>query len=485
MKILLTGASGYIGKRLVHRLLDLGYEVICCVRDLERISLPESIIKKVSFIEVDFLEPPDLEKLPKDIDGAYYLIHSMSQSIKNFSDLEAQAALNFREYMNNTSVKHVIYLSGIVNSAVLSKHLQSRKNVEDILTSGNYHYTVLRAGVIVGSGSASFEIIRDLTEKLPVMLAPKWALTRSQPIAIRNVMAFLSKIIFCETCFDKRFDIGGPDILTYKDMLLQYAEVRKLRRWIIPIPIMTSRISAYWLFFVTSVSYKLAANLVDSMKVEVIGKENKLAEEFGIELIPYREAIKMAFTRLEQNDVVSTWKDSLISGRLNKEVHEFVQVPTFGVYRDIQEEPVDSMDAVMERIWSIGGETGWYYATWIWGIRGFLDRLVGGIGIRRGRTNLHEIHAGDALDFWRVLLADREKKRLLLYAEMKLPGEAWLEFSITQKNRLRQVATYRPKGIFGRWYWYLLMPFHYFIFKGMARRIARGRMTFEIVMKST
>ncbi len=482
MKILLTGATGYIGKRLVHKLVEMNYEVICCVRDIERISLSKSIQERVSFIEIDFLNPPDLNTLPKDIDGAYYLIHSMSQSIKNFSGLEARSAENFRDYMNQTSVKHVVYLSGIVNSPELSKHLQSRKNVEEILTSGKYNSTVLRAGIIVGSGSASFEIIRDLTEKLPVMVAPKWALTKSQPIAIRNVMAFLSSTIFDERCFNKNYDIGGPSVLTYKDMLLQYAEVRGLKRWIIPLPFMTPKISAFWLYFVTAVSYKLAINLVESMKVEVVGKENNLAEQFGIELIPYKEAIKMAFTRLEQNHVVSTWKDSLISGRLNKELHEFIQVPQYGVYRDVQIEAIDSVEKAMDRIWSIGGETGWYYATWIWNIRGFMDRIAGGIGIRRGRTNLHEIHSGDALDFWRVLLADENNRRLLLYAEMKLPGEAWLEFSITDENKLMQVATYRPKGILGRWYWYMLMPFHFFIFRGMARRIARGRLTIEVVL---
>jgi len=472
MKILLTGTSGYIGKRLVRRLLEKDYEVICCVRDLDRISLPGSIVKRVSFLEVDFLDPPDLESLPKDIDGAFYLIHSMSQSIKNFADLETESARNFKDYMNITRVKHVVYLSGIVNSEKLSKHLQSRKNVEETLAEGNYNYTVLRAGIIVGSGSASFEIIRDLVEKMPIMLAPKWALTRSQPIAIRNVMEFLSESIFQKDCYNNRYDIGGPDILTYKDMLLQYAEVRQLKRIIIPVPLTSEKLSAYWLFFVTAVSYKLAANLVDSMKVEVVGKENMLHEKFGIELIPYKRAISMAFSRVEQNDVISTWKDSLISGRLNKDVQEFIQVPQFGVYRDIQAIEVENVKDVRDRIWSIGGETGWYYATWIWNIRGFLDKLAGGIGIRRGRTNLHEIHAGDALDFWRVLLADKEKRRLLLYAEMKLPGEAWLEFLITEDKSLHQVATYRPKGVLGRWYWYVLMPIHFFLFKGMARRIA-------------
>lgn len=473
MKILLTGASGYIGKRLVRRLIEKKYEVVCAVRDLDRISLPDSIINKVSFLEIDFLCPPDLESLPKDIDGAFYLIHSMSESIKNFSELETLAAQNFRDYMNLTQVKHVVYLSGIVNSDELSKHLQSRKNVEETLAEGNYNYTVMRAGIIVGSGSASFEIIRDLTEKMPIMLAPKWALTRTQPIAIRNVMEFLSNAIFRESCYNQSYDIGGPDILTYKDMLLQYAQVRELKRKVIPIPLMSKKLSSYWLFFVTAVSYKLASNLVDSMKVEVVGKENDLAEQFGIELIPYKQAIGMAFTRIEQNDVVSTWKDSMISGRLRKDVHDFIQVPQFGVYRDVQEKSFTNPTMVLDRIWSIGGETGWYYATWIWNIRGFLDKLSGGIGIRRGRTNLHEIHAGDALDFWRVLLADKEKRRLLLYAEMRLPGEAWLEFSMSEDNTLRQVATYRPKGVLGRWYWYVLMPFHIFIFRGMAKRIVR------------
>lgn len=217
------------------------------------------------------------------------------------------------------------------------------------------------------------------------------------------------------------------------------------------------------------------------MKVEVIGTENDLAEKFGIELITYKEAIRIAFTRIEQNSVISSWKDSMISGRLKNEVHEFIQVPHYGVYRIIKEEAVDTVEEALGRIWSIGGETGWYYATWAWNIRGLMDKLAGGIGIRRGRTNLYEIHAGDALDFWRVLLADIEKRRLLLYAEMKLPGEAWLEFSISDQGVLKQVVSYRPRGVYGRFYWFLLMPFHYFIFKGMARRIARGRMTIEIV----
>lgn len=484
MKILLTGATGYIGKRLVYNLLETGYEVICCVRDINRTSLPKAVSSRVSFLEIDFLSPPDINTLPRDIDGAYYLIHSMSHSINQFDSLEAKTAENFRDYMNMTDVKHVVYLSGIVNGSKLSKHLSSRKNVEDILMSGNYNITVLRAGIIVGSGSASFEIIRDLVEKLPFMLAPRWVMTKTQPIAIRNVMAYLINILFCPDCYNKGYDIVGPDTMTYRDMLLKYARVRGLRRFIIPLPIMTPRLSSYWLFFVTAVSFKLASNLVDSMKVEIVGKPNNLAEKFGIDLIPYEEAIRLAFSRIEQNDVLSTWKDSMISGRLNHELYEFVQVPQHGVFRSVTLEKVDDVNAAARRIWAIGGDTGWYYATWLWKIRGAMDRFSGGVGLRRGRTNLTEIHPGDVLDFWRVLLADERRRRLLLYAEMKLPGEAWLEFSIEEDNVLRQVATFRPTGIFGRLYWYMLVPFHFFIFRGMARRIARARPSVEIIFKT-
>jgi len=480
MKILLTGVTGYIGRRLVYELLDKGYEVICCVRDKTRVVLPSAILDRVSFVEVDFLSPFEPGIIPEDIDGAFYLIHSMSQSIKDFSELEAKSAMNFRAYMDLTRVKHVVYLSGIVNSDQLSRHLESRKNVEVILSEANYNFTVLRAGIIVGSGSASFEIIRDLVEKLPLMLAPKWALTKTQPIAIRNVLSYLTSVILCEECYNKSYDIGGPEVMTYRDMLLQYADVRGLKRVIIPLPIISPKLSSYWLYFVTAVSYKLAANLVDSMKIEVIGKPNDLADRFNIVPIPYKDAIRLAFAKVEQNSVTSTWKDSLVSGRLQRDISEFIQVPTNGTYRDVQVLKIFDPDATSIRIWSIGGETGWYYATWIWKIRGFLDKLSGGVGLRRGRTNLHEIHPGDSLDFWRVLLADEDRKRLLLYAEMKLPGEAWLEFSI-RDNIFRQTATFRPRGIFGRFYWFMYMPFHFFIFRGMASRIAWGRMEIEIV----
>ncbi len=473
MKILLTGANGYIGMRLLPELLENGHEVICAVRDKNRLPLDPKTIKRISVVEVDFAEKVQLDSFPKDIDAAYYLIHSMSGSTKDFDEVEARSAENFNKYMAATSVKQVIYLSGIVNQEELSKHLSSRKKVEEILYDGNFHLTVLRAGIVVGSGSSSFEIIRDLCEKLPIMVAPMWLKTKIQPIAIRDVIAFLYGVLNNEKCFNQSFDIGGPDVLTYKEMLLKYSKIRRLKLWIIPIPIMSPRMSSYWLYFVTSTSYKLAVNLVDSMKMEVVARDNKLQEILDIQPISYEEAIKKAFIKIEQNLVISSWKDSLVAGRISN-LKEYIQVPKYGCLKDEKVLKVDDPEKALNNIWAIGGSHGWYYANSLWKIRGFMDRLVGGVGLRRGRTHPDKIYTGDALDFWRVLYADREGKRLLLFAEMKLPGEAWLEFRINEKNELIQTATFRPKGLWGRLYWYLMLPFHYFIFGGMIKNIAEG-----------
>ncbi len=472
LKILLTGANGYIGMRLLPELIENGHHVICAVRDKNRLPLNPETTAKVSVIEVDFAEEVNIESFPKDIDAAYYLIHSMSGSITDFDEIEARSAENFNNYMATTSVKQVIYLSGIVNQEQLSKHLSSRKKVEEILYKGNYHLTVLRAGIVVGSGSSSFEIIRDLCEKLPIMIAPSWLKTRIQPIAIRDVIAFLYGVLDNEKCFDQSFDIGGPDVLTYKEMLMQYSKIRGLKLWIISVPIMSPRLSSYWLYFVTSTSYKLAVNLVDSMKMEVVATDNKLQEILNIHPITYEEAIRKAFIKIEQNLVISSWKDALVAGRISN-LKEYIQVPTFGCLKDRKVLQVDNPEKVMDNIWAIGGKKGWYYGNTLWKLRGFLDKVVGGVGLRRGRTNPTQIYTGDALDFWRVLYADKENKRLLLFAEMKLPGEAWLEFCINDKNELIQTATFRPKGIWGRLYWYAMLPFHYFIFGGMIRNISK------------
>ena len=473
MRILLTGANGYIGMRLLPQLLELGHDVICAVRDKNRFSIDDQTKAQVQVIEVDFLKDFNPDLIPTNIDIAYYLIHSMSSSTSDFDEKEAKSAETFNLHMAETQVKQVIYLSGIVNDDKLSKHLSSRKNVEDILYRGSFNLTVLRAGIIVGSGSSSFEIIRDLCEKLPFMITPKWVLTKTQPIAIRDVVRFLTGVIGNERTYNDSFDIGGPDVLTYKQMLQQYAKARGFKNWIVTVPIMTPKLSSYWLYFVTSTSYKLAINLVDSMKMEVVAKDHRLQDILGIKTHSYNEAIAMAFNKIEQNLVISSWKDSMISGRFQKNLEKYIQVPKYGVLKDEQQRKVENPDAVLENIWKIGGENGWYYGNWLWKIRGFLDKLTGGVGLRRGRTHPDRIFPGDALDFWRVLLADKEAKRLLLFAEMKLPGEAWLEFKIDENNVLHQTATFRPRGLKGRLYWYSIIPFHYFIFGGMIRNITK------------
>lgn len=478
MKILLTGATGYIGKRLLPILIEQGHSVVCCVRDTQR--FPSDGIYQhpnISLFQVDFLQDTAVSESIQDIDAAYYLIHSMSTGSSNFDTLEEISAHNFIGLVKQTSVRQIIYLGGITNEANLSRHLASRKNVEEILRNSGITLTTMRAGIIVGSGSASFEIMRDLVEKLPVMVTPKWLNTKSQPIAIGNVLEYLTGVLLNKETFNRSFDIGGTDVLTYKQMLLQFANVRALKRFIFTVPVMSPRISSYWLYFVTSTSYPLAINLVNSMKVEMIAKNNELEKMLGIIPIKYEEAVRRAFQQIEQNNVISSWKDSLISSDTDQSLFEHLHVPTDGCFVDKREvEITTTVDAVIENIWSIGGERGWYYGDWLWVIRGFLDKLFGGVGLRRGRTNAHSIHPGDTLDFWRVLVADKEKIRLLLYAEMKLPGEAWLEFRIIKKNQsnfLQQTATFRSKGLLGRAYWYSVLPFHFFVFSGMANNIIR------------
>ena len=473
MKIFLTGVTGYIGKRLLIQLLEEGHTVVCSVRDPKRFStkLFQNHLSQLEVIKNDFLEESSLENIPTDIDFAYYMIHSMSSSDGDFEEKERISAANFKKALEKTSVKQVIFLTGIVNQEKLSKHLKSRKMVEESLQSDKYALTSLRAAIIVGSGSASFEIIRDLVEKLPVMIAPKWLNTKAQPIAIRNVIQFLVGVLGKEFTYNKNYDIAGTDILTYKEMLLQYAEVRGLKRHIYMVPIMTPKLSSYWLYFITSTTYSLAQNLVDSMKIDVIAKKNTLAEDLGIELFSYKEAIGQAFDKIKQNDVLSSWYDSFSSPFHARNVWQYMEVPSKGCFKDIRKMKVDDEDRAVERIFSIGGKTGWYYADFLWKIRGFLDKVFGGVGLRRGRRNLNNLEAGDSVDFWRVLYADKEEKRLLLFAEMKLPGEAWLEFKI-KDGILHQEATFRPLGLSGRLYWYSVLPFHGLIFNGMLKKLA-------------
>lgn len=469
MKILLTGATGYIGKRLLPLLLDQGNEVICCVRDKNRFYFPEKFKNKIQVIEVDFLDPESLKNIPDDIDAAYYLIHSMSGA-SNYDELESISANYFIEKINRTNAKQIIYLSGIVNDKSLSKHLSSRKAVEEILKTAAVPSTVLRAGIIVGSGSASFEIIRDLVDKLPIMITPKWLNTKCQPIAISDVLEFLIRSLFNPLTYNESFDIGGPDILTYKEMLLEFAKAKKLQRYIYTVPVMTPKLSSYWLYFVTSTSFKLASALVSSMKVEVICSDNRINSLLGVTPISYRQALERALKKISDDDIISSWKDSRVSGQFKGNVSQYLKVPKKGCFIDRRKRTIINREYTIARIWSIGGETGWYYADWLWELRGFIDKVFGGVGTRRGRTHKTQIHAGDALDFWRVVYANMKQGKLILYAEMKLPGEAWLEFKIIN-NTLYQAATFKPRGLIGNLYWYAVLPFHGFIFDGMLKKL--------------
>ena len=419
------------------------------VRSSKRFDIATSLKNQIHIIEADLLDPHSLQNIPEEIEAAYYLVHSMTTSSESFADLEAKAAANFRDRMAKTKARQIIYLSGLSNEQNLSKHLSSRKNVENILRQGSVPLTTLMAGIIIGAGSASFEIIRDIVEKLPVMITPKWVCNLVQPISIVDVLDYLVLVLNHPSCVGQRFEIGGADVMSYKQVLLAFAKIRELKRWIWTVPCLTPKLSSYWLYLVTSANYNLARSLVDSLRNNAICKENRIQEIFPKKLLSFEEAVLRAFRKIEPDDVPSSWKDALGNSRLSPDFSVYMHVPQFGVFSNTQK--IDFSlppEKIQRRIWSLGGKTGWLYMNWCWTIRGFLDRLVGGIGLRRGRTHPTRLNEGDALDFWRVLLADEEHCRLLLYAEMKVPGEAWLEFKIVGQT-LFQTATFRPHGVWG------------------------------------
>lgn len=477
LTILLTGATGYIGRRLLDLLLREGYRVICLVRDASRLSVTPQQSRQITVVEGDLTDKNSLHPYQDKIDAAYYLVHSMRDTRDGLLEMEQQSALNFLYFLKKSQCRQIIYLGGMTGDAEKSQHLKSRQMVEETLRSGNIPVTALHAGVIIGSGSASFEIIRDLVEKLPFMVAPKWLNVRHQPISIRDVLFYLTAVLNKPSAFNKQFEIGGPDILTYREMLQIYARIRGLRRYIITVPVLTPRLSSYWLYFITSTSFPLAQSLVDSMKHEVIVKKKEIQKLFPHQCLSYQEALERALMRITEGEIVSSWKDS--AGRyFTKRFDLAAAINTdHGVYIDHQTVRfTGNVDIIKERVWRIGGTNGWYYADFLWNIRGILDKLSGGVGLRRGRRHPTDLRVGDALDFWRVVYADRESGHLTLFAEMKLPGEAWLEFNIEplpDGGIFHQKAIFQPKGLWGRLYWYMMLPFHYFIFKEMSENICR------------
>jgi len=479
MRILLTGANGYIGMRLLPVLVEAGHDVTCVVRHRNRFQPAPDLLDKVEVIEFDFLQPENAIQQfhKKQFDVGYYLIHSLGDTYTTLKEYELRSAGCFVLVASLCQVKQIIYLGGISNQLHPSKHLLARKVVKEVIINSDIPYTIFEAGIIVGSGSVSFEIIRDLTEKLPVMIVPRWLNSHCQPIAIRDVITYLHKSLLNENTFNRTFEIGGPDVLTYKQMLMEFAEVRGYKRYIFTLPVIFPGLSVYWLNMTTSANFTIARQLVHSMKNDVVCQEHSIRDIIPLELIPYKEAIKMAFLKIEQNMVISSWTDAVSSSLSRLDLNQYVEVPVNGCYQDRRWMEIDSdkVEEVANRFFGIGGNQGWYYADHLWRIRGFIDKLFGGVGMDRGRRNDVDIQTGDALDVWRVLLADRKNYRLLLFAEMKMPGEAWLEFSIVKnKNRslLKQIATFRPNGILGRNYWYAMLPFHFFIFKNMLKRIA-------------
>ncbi len=476
MKILITGANGYIGMRLLSSLAATGHEVVAVVRNADRIpkAIRELYGVKLSIVEIDFMEDlSEKERCPRDIDAAYYLIHSMGGA--DFEKREVCCAESFLTWVKPTSCRQIIYLSGLIpEGEKLSSHLASRQRVYEILSSGAIPLTTLRASIIVGSGSASFEIIRDLIEKLPVMITPKRALTDCQPIAIRNVLEYLTGVLLRDDCMGRNFDIGGPRVMSYLDMLRDFAKVRGLRRWVFWLPFFTPRLSSYWLSLVTVTNYRLARTLVGSLHMKTVCRECEIQKVIPTELITYEEAIDRAFSKIAQNRVPSTWYGALSTGRLSLREIRNIQVPEYGTLDDRQTAPLEaSHEEISNALWSLGGKCGWPNMLWAWKLRGLLDTMVGGIGMRRGRRSVDELKPGDALDFWRVIVADKNAGRLMLYAEMKLPGEAWLEFAI-KDGELHQTATFRPLGVLGRIYWYATYPFHLILFPGMVKVLASG-----------
>ncbi len=481
MHVIVTGANGYIGLRLIQALLEAGHEITAVVRDRQRFPVANfgENEARLHVVKADFLDAASLLGLPREIDAAYYLIHSMGSG-GDFARKEELCAENFADAAKTLGWKRIIYLGGLAaEEGPLSEHLSSRRRVEEILLGAGAPLTALRASIIVGSGSASFEIIRDLAEKLPVLITPRWVHTHCQPIAIRNVLDYLTGILDHPEAAHGSYDIGGPEVMSYLDLIKGYCEVRGLKRVFFPTRLLSPRLSSAWLCLLTSTSFPLARSLVDSLTHETVCRDLKIREIIPLDLLTYREAVERALACIAQNYVPSSWINSLAAGTLSPRLFDAIKVPEHGILMDSRVVPLTaSREEVIARVWSIGGAGGWPSMNWAWRLRGILDKFVGGIGIRRGRRHPADLHAGDSLDFWRVLLADRAKGRLMLYAEMKLPGEAWLEFAIEDSAEggevLRQTATFRPQGLLGRFYWIAVLPFHWLLFPRMARNLAAG-----------
>lgn len=468
MNVLLTGSTGYIGRRLKQRLLnDENINLKLLVRNKKSIS--DTIKDKIEIIEGDTFNKESLKLALKDVHTAYYLIHSLSN--ENYKDLDKISAQNFLDIAQECNVKRVIYLGGLgVKNDSTSTHLLSRIETGEILSSSNSVQTIwLRAGVIIGSGSASFEIIRNLTEKLPIMTTPRWVDTKAQPIAVEDVLEYLHSSLYLQESKNLMIDIGSEQ-LSYKEMMEKTAKALDLKRMLIPLPFMSINISSYWLNLFTPVPFSIAKALIEGLKSEVVIQNDNAKKYFpNIKPISYESAVKNAIKEIEENQVISRWNDKG-DGVWDKTNQSDISK---AIFIDRKEEDISNIEAskIYQLFISIGGENGWFDFDFLWELRGIIDKLIGGVGLKRGRRSQCDLRIGDCLDFWKVVDL-KENERLLLYAQMKLPGTAWLEFKIID-NKLIQSAYFYPKGIFGRLYWYVLVPMHYFIFKNMIKSIIK------------
>lgn len=475
---LVTGATGYIGGRLIPALLDEGYRVRAAVRDPSRIR-DQPWADRVEAVRADVTDPASLPDAFTGVDVAYYLVHSLGSG-DGFEEMDRGAAEAFGAAARRSGTKRLVYLGGLtpdMDERELSPHLRSRTEVGRILRGSGVPTAELRAAVIIGSGSASFEMLRYLTERLPVMVTPRWVDNRVQPIAVRDVLRYLVRAARLPEDVNRTFDIGGPDVLTYREMMLRYAQVAELpRRRIFSVPVLSPTLSSHWVGVITPVPSSIARPLVESLRHEMVCREHDIARYIpDADAIPFDEAVRLALTRVRNADVVTRWSSAAFTGAPSDPLPSDPDWSGGSLYEDTRETEVKaSPTALWDVVEGIGGENGWYSFPLAWAVRGWMDRLVGGVGLRRGRRDPHRLRVGDALDFWRVEEIQRGEL-LRLRAEMRLPGLAWLEIRVTgdgdDRAIYRQRALFYPHGLLGHAYWWAVSPFHATVFGGMVRNI--------------
>ena len=477
---LVTGASGYVGGRLVRDLHGDGKKVRVLVRDAKKIK-GQSWANDVEIIEGNASNSQDLDRALAGVHTAYYLLHSINVAT-DFGDIESAMAKGFAESAQRQNVQQIIYLGGIANDENRSRHLTSRMNTGAQLASTTVPVLELRAGIIIGSGSASFEMLRHLTHRLPIMTTPKWVSNRTQPIAIRDVLYYLRNAANLSQPVNRICDIGGPEVVTYAKMMQKFSEISGLRkRIIIQVPVLTPKLSSLWIGFVTPVPTSLARPLVESLISEVVVDPRKAITDLipppAEGLLTVSQAIELALTRVAENHVDTRWSDAsypIAPWQKAQSDPDWAGELTLKDHREITTDV--SVEKIWEQIEGIGGERGWFGSGWLWYLRGLLDRMVGGVGLRRGRRDPVHLRIGDSVDFWRVEGLEHGK-HLRLYAEMILPGKAWLEFHIEEKDGktvVTQDALFEPRGLGGQLYWYVVSPFHFFIFPTMLRNIEKA-----------